>query len=233
MSQSDATDLLDLLVIANKYGAKRIEEKALDLLVSATTAKNLEHYGTSVIVQVLEVALLVGSQRLAGEPRAFLLKALWSQRADQELCLALLGLGKQSSDSRLLGATYYCIMLHGRSWWSTCDAIDATDKNRLMEGMMRCAREWHVLHCAWAAKGFGCHSDCERKRLILERSHRIQIDKGVEWYDILGKLAATVNSLQHDSYSYFACEASISEMLTSVTNRLMQEVPRYFLDPIS
>lgn len=226
-------DLLDLLVIANKYCAIKIEQRALDLLVSATTAKKLARHDTSVIAKVLEVACLVRSQRLAEEPRAFLLETLWSQHADKELSLTLLGLGKRTSDNMLLGATYYSIMLHGRSWWSTCDAIDATDTTRLIEGMMRCAREWHVLHCTWAAKGFGCHSDCERKRQVLERSHRIQIDKEVEWYDILGKLAATMNSSQHDSYSYYACEASITETLKSTTARVKQEVLHYFLNPIS
>lgn len=224
-------NLLDLLIIANKYCAATLETLTLAKLLLVTSMQKLATYNIDLTIRVFEVAFLIRSSELARAPRIALREVLRLKRASRDTCLALLSVGKLTGDRLILGAAYYSIMLYGRSWWSTCEAIDVTDQSRLLDGMMRCAYEWHMLYCLWAAKGFGCHSDCERKRKVLERSHQIQLDERVAWYDVLGKLQATATADQLTTvYANHACEVSISEGLLSTTERIKSEVYDYFLN---
>lgn len=204
---------------------------ALAKLLLATTADQLVRHDTSLIIRLFEVAVLVKSEKLPSAPRTALLDVLWSQRADETLNLTLLGLGKHNGDKMIVGAAYYSIMRYGEEWWSSCDALDASDRKRLTDGMMRCAQQSHVLNRRWLADGIGCGSMCSRSYDVLTRSAQKQIERDIKFYDILGIVSSMdlSNELSTAGYSS-SSNAEASRNLLWAMTRLKQELPNHFSD---
>lgn len=207
---------------------EQLEALVLEKLIPATLPQSLAYCSASLQIRILDVATIIHSEQLQHAPRASLLYSLRSERADEESCLAVMELGKKLNDRELLGAAYYAIMRHGRDWWATCEAIAAEDKTRIMDGMIRCAEEWQRITTQWGEGGFGCHPGCSRKRDVLDQSLRIQALQEVEWYDILSKLAATIDANGNVRGSGI-CEVFIADNIAEINDRVNRELPDFFL----
>lgn len=231
-------NLLDLLEVSNKYCASTIEARTLDKLTDLTTAKNVADLEISVRLRILEVATLVGSDSLAEHSRASLLQSMWTHTSSYDDSeretlgfTEVLAFGKKAHDSEMIGAAYYAIMCNGPEWWASHDDIDVLDRRRLTNGMMRCAEKWHDIETEWASEGFGCHLKCAQKRDVFDASLRIQAQRGIEWYDVVGKIKATMSgnsSLRLNS----SCEAQIDETVDGVLHRVRSDLYDYFMKKI-
>ncbi|KAF8317603.1 hypothetical protein DL93DRAFT_2076683 [Clavulina sp. PMI_390] len=231
-TETDSIDtinpLLELLLIANKYCMEKIEKLALNKLLSLVVPESLAYFPLELRLRTLEVAALVHSPELARAPRANLLNVLWCQDAPSEVSVELLQLGKRIGDQELASAGYYAVMRSGRSWWSTNDKLDEEDKQRLVDGMFACAEVWQRIHTGWGAFGFGCHTECPRKREVLDASLRIQHYASVEWYDVLGKISATVQANVGVRGSPH-CAVAIADRLADVNDEVKRDIGTYFL----
>jgi len=231
-------DLLDLLAISHKYCASAIEARTLEKLVVLTRADKVGYLDADICVRILETAFLVDSNELARPARASL---LWLIRPHMSNPLAsttdcdlvkLLAFGKGANDREIMGAAYYAIMCNGREWWSSDDnGVDQADRCRLTEGMMRCAVEWHDIQTRWAADGFGCHLQCVQKCNVLDASLRLQAQRGIAWYDVVGKINATL-SANSSLASNSSCEYRIAETVADVLHRVRSEFYEYFTERI-
>jgi hypothetical protein len=234
-------NLLDLLELSNKYCTSTIEARTLEKLTDLTTAKNVADLETGVLLRILEVATLVGSDSLAKHSRASLLQSMCTHTSSasgddaterETLNFAkALAFGKRAHDTEIIGAAYYAIMCNGPEWWPSHDEINVLDRRRLTDGMMRCAEEWHHIETGWASEGFGCHSKCAQKRDIFDASLRIQAQKGIAWYDVVGKIKATLSgnfSLRNN----ITCEAQIEDTVEHELDRVRSELYDYFMKKI-
>ena len=187
-----------------------------------------------ISVSTLEIATLVGSDQLARPSRASLLWSIssrTSRASDDAAALELvnvLGFGKQAHDKEIIGAAYYAMMCRGRKWWAFHSGVDDSDRRRLAEGMMRCAEEWHEIQINWAVNGFGCHLKCAQNRDVLDASLKIQAERDLAWYDVIGKIDATL-------WGNFAlknnpCKAQITDTVGDVLYRIKSELYDYFTD---
>ena len=228
-------DLLDLLTISHKYCASTIEARTLEKLTVLTRADKVGYLDADTCVRILETAFLVDSDELARPARASLLWLMRSHTpagtADYNL-VKVLAFGKGANDREIMGAAYYAIMCNGREWWSSDDnGVDQADRYRLTEGMMRCAVEWHDIQTRWAADGFGCHLKCVQKCNVLEASLEVQAKRGIAWYDVVGKINATLwanSSLTSNG----SCEYRITEAVSDVLHRVRSEFYEYFTERI-
>jgi hypothetical protein len=200
-----------------------------------TTAEKVAYLDVSIRLRILEIATLVDSDQLARPSRASLLWSISSRTpgaSSNTLDLVeVLTFGKQAHDKEIIGATYYAMMCSGREWWASRDGVDDLDKRRLAEGMMRCAKEWHEIQIRWAMTGFGCHLKCAQKRDVLDASLKIQAQRDIAWYDVVGKIDATLwgNSTLKNNV---VCEFQIAETIGNVLYRVKSELYDYFTDKI-
>lgn len=187
---------------------------------------------TNTRLRVLETAVLVGSEDLSRPCRASLLRSMWTHTPDACDATAVwnpakaLAFGKKAHDKEIMGAAYYAIMCKGREWWTSHHEIDLVDRCRLTEGMMRCSKEWHDIQTKWAADGFGCHLKCAPKRDALDASLRIQAQRGVAWYDVVGKIDATLAG--NPGLTGNSCDSRIAGTIVDELHRVRSELYDYF-----
>jgi len=210
----------------------------LEKLIVLTRADKVGYLDTDICVRILETAFLVDSNELARPARASLLWLMRSHMSDTLTGAAdcdlvkVLAFGKGANDREIMGAAYYAIMCNGREWWSSDDnGVDQADRCRLTEGMMRCAVEWHDIQTRWAAGGLGCHWTCIQKCNVLDASLRLQAQRGIAWYDVVGKINATL-SANSSLASNSSCEYRIVETVADVLHRVRSEFYEYFTERI-
>lgn len=231
-------DLLDLLLVAHNYCFSFAEANVIEKLVAKEATFSMMLKGNahtrSLVLRILEVASQVDSDWLADAPRIALLEWLSSGSSDGPFHLEVLEFSKRTDDREVLGAVYYAITLLGQPWWSTCDGLDALDKQRLTQGMTRCANKWHIMHTGWVRGDLGCHPTCERRRDVLDLSFRLQGEKDVEWWDLVGRIDATIEAnklVAHTSSCPSTCtRQTMSDELRFVRDNARYELADYFLD---
>jgi len=183
-----------------------------------------------VRLRILETAVLIGSDELGRASRALLLRSMYARKAPFDHPVKILAFGKEAHDKEIIGAAYYTIMCNGRKWWACHDGLDPVDKSRLEQGMMRCAKEWQDIQTKWATDGFGCHLNCAPGRDLFHASLKIQAEKGIAWYDIIGKVNATLWS--NSCHEHSDCRSQIGKTVRSVSNRVKSELYDYFAETI-
>jgi len=228
-------DLLDLLAISHKYCASEIETRALEKLIDLTTAEKVADLDTSVHLRILETAVLIGSDELGRASRTSLLWSMWLHtsgacKAPLDHPVKILAYGKGAHDKEMIGAAYYAVMCNGREWWASHDGVEPVDRRRLDQGMMRCAKEWHDIQTKWAVDGFGCHLKCAPRRDLFHASLEVQAERGIAWYDIVGKICATLSGSSGLMNS--SCRFQIAERVGGVLNRVRSELYDYFTETI-
>jgi hypothetical protein len=228
-------DLLDLLAISHKYCASAIETRTVGKLIDLTAARRVADLDISVHLRILETAVLIGSNELGRASRTPLLRSMWLHTSDA--CKApldhpvkILAYGKGMHDKEMIGAAYYAIMCNGREWWASHDGVEPVDRRRLEQGMMRCAKEWHDIQTKWAVDGFGCHLKCNPKRDILHASLGVQAERGIAWYDIVGKINATLSG--RSGIMDGGCRPQISQTVRGVLTKVRSELYDYFTETI-
>lgn len=189
--------LLDLLAIAHKYCAQGIESMALAAAIKATTSAKVQIYtalGDQVVLDILKTAHLVASPELGKAARVALLETMRNNHPPEPSARQVLQLGKDTDDLEIMGAAYYSIMRDGRHCWKDYDYLSDTDRQRLTEGTMRCAEAWQRMETRWCTDGFGCihTTTCYHKNNVIAASIRVQAQDHVAWFDILGKIEATL-----------------------------------------
>lgn len=222
-------DLLDLLALSHKYCASAIEARALEKLVALGTAEKVAYLDVDVRLRILEIATLVGSDQLARPSRASLLRSMSSGSTSTLDLVEILTFGKQAHDKEIIGAAYYAIMCSGRGWWTSHYGVDDLEQRRLTEGMMRCAKKWHDIQIDWAMTGFGCHLKCAQKRDVLDAALRVQGERDVEWYDVVGKIDATLWA-NSSAKNNMVCAVQVATTIEDVLDTVKSELYDYFMD---
>lgn len=224
----------------NKYGIKEFEQHLVALIEPLTKPGVLEtHLKANLSASdVLRIALKVNQPSMADTARAILLERLWAKESSTSP-YETLRLGESLGDKVIIGASYYRILLFGRSSWSSAPGLTSDDRRKLMTGMIKCGEEWQILFDALGSPHQGpkhplIHRDCRSKNPSGVKASKTQRPvtgslwdnlalRKLPWFDLMGKIDVMIKESPG-----WGCQPSCSTRYTSEVETIKNNLYLYF-----